>query len=246
MSVMFRIVLTVSCVLLFPVLAFSESLPGCPEPFQVTASYHIKSMGPEGKTTQEGSIELWRFQQQVAIHYPDKEITELWEQTKNQQLHLVRYFDHYQRGIEYQPAEIKGSHDWSVKQQFIANDLIASMTLQKTTGSGCQQVQYYSLQQDGRQIELQWLPQLSLMQLYKMEQAGVVTTWKLEQINHDKNRIGQRFAQLAGFDTTDYTDVGDNESDPFLLKMINLGFVEHAASGFYDAQGNAMGGHHGH
>ena len=47
--------------------------------------------------------------------------------------------------------------------------------------------------------------------------------------------------------STDFADVGDNEAGPFLRKMIALGFVEHGASGFYQANGETLqGGAHHH
>ena len=48
---------------------------------------------------------------------------------------------------------------------------------------------------------------------------------------------------LNSYGTTDYTNIGDNESDPFLISMINLGFIEDHAHGFYDSKGNIMGNH---
>ena len=55
-----------------------------------------------------------------------------------------------------------------------------------------------------------------------------------------------QFAEWYNYQTTDYAYIGDNENDPFLAKMINQGFVEHGASGFYDAQGNQLQGSHKH
>ncbi|MFT6897794.1 MAG: hypothetical protein ACJA13_002205 [Paraglaciecola sp.] len=44
----------------------------------------------------------------------------------------------------------------------------------------------------------------------------------------------------------DVSDIGDDHSDPFLIKMVTLGFIEHGASGFYDDKGNALEGAHHH
>jgi hypothetical protein len=46
-------------------------------------------------------------------------------------------------------------------------------------------------------------------------------------------------------------DIGDNEADPFLIKMINLGYIDHAPQAVYDANGNniaqpAHSHEHGH
>ncbi len=45
---------------------------------------------------------------------------------------------------------------------------------------------------------------------------------------------------------TDYSDVGDNESDPFVRKMINMGFVSLGTLGVYNLNGQVIDGVHGH
>ena len=60
-----------------------------------------------------------------------------------------------------------------------------------------------------------------------------------------EDAIKQKFAVWDRYQTTDYADVGDNESDPMLAKMIKLGFISHGASGFYHADGTQIeSGHH--
>ena len=65
-------------------------------------------------------------------------------------------------------------------------------------------------------------------------------------MSSDNKIIDAFFNKNLDYQTTDYADIGDSESDPFLRKMINLGFVEHGSSGMYDAQGNDIGGEHHH
>jgi len=62
----------------------------------------------------------------------------------------------------------------------------------------------------------------------------------------EPKKIEEFFRIRGSYQTTDYADIGDNESDPFLLKMMNLGFIKHGASGFYDAQGHALKKRHNH
>ncbi len=45
---------------------------------------------------------------------------------------------------------------------------------------------------------------------------------------------------------TDGADIGDNEFDPFLLKMINQVHIEHSAAGFYDSKRMSLDTSHGH
>lgn len=67
--------------------------------------------------------------------------------------------------------------------------------------------------------------------------------WQLESLQWVA--ASDTFDRWRRWPSTDFADVGDNEADPFLRKMIALGFVEHGASGFYSADGEALqGGHH--
>ncbi len=45
---------------------------------------------------------------------------------------------------------------------------------------------------------------------------------------------------------TDCADIGDNESDPFLLKMINQVDIEHGSAGFYDSKRMSLDASHSH
>lgn len=235
--------LTFTLVTMFSAISSANPDSACSADSPLMATYQIKTKGkPAGSRT----LELWRDGNRVAIRYPEDRITEQWELTSNNRLHLVRYFDLHERGIEYQPNEIKGSHDWSLKRQLISDTLLKEMKLSKTRGKGCQSVAHYSKKSNGTKLKLKWLERQQLIKEFRVKRGNSVITWKLQQVNSDPQSVAQAFVELGRYDTTDYTDIGDNESDPFLLNMINLGFVERGASGFYDAQGNDMGDEHGH
>jgi hypothetical protein len=220
--------------------------PDCSQSPDVIAAHYDKIV--EDIKTHKGrnsSLSLWRNKQQVVISNPALNITELWEQTANQRVRLTRYFDEHQRGIEYQPDEI-GKRDWSQTRQLISDDVFKTMTLQGTTGKSCDRYQTYTQKKDDSTIVLEWLPTQQLIKKLTIKTPKRNVSFQLTNLVDDKAAIEEKFHTLSDLQTTDYTDIGDNESDPFLSKMINLGFVEHGASGFYDSEGHAMGGHHSH
>lgn len=192
------------------------------------------------------TLQIWRNQNQIAYYFPASKVTELWEQTRNGRLHLMRYFNEHQRGIEYQPNEIKGGQDWSMKRQFISDKLLSEMTLEKTQGHGCLTVQSLSLDKNQQQYKLEWYGELKLVKSFTISNKDSVVRWELQEMQQEENKITDYFLTLASYETTDYTDIGDNESDPFLRKMINLGFVEHGHAGFYDSEGHSMSEGHQH
>lgn len=215
----------------------------CPAIDTLFATYQVDKTRNSSSIGQAKTIQLLRNADQVALHYPQSEITELWEQTPNQKLHLMRLFDQQQRGIEYQPGEIKGSHDWSSKRQLISDSLIAKMTLENVRGQGCDTVEHYTLTKGDRTLSLEWQPHRKLLQGLREVNGTSTTSWKLISVEENSLLTTQAFDRWNQYQTTDYIDIGDNESDPFLRQMIHLGFVQHGASGFYDADGNSLQQH---
>jgi hypothetical protein len=128
----------------------------------------------------------------------------------------------------------------------ISDALIKTMKLETHKGQGCDKTESYSLNKDKISISLKWLPEYRLIKTFKEVTNSGTSTWELEKKIIEPNQVKKVFSSRENYQTTDYTDIGDNESDPFLMNMINLGFVQHGASGFYDAQGNSLDGDHHH
>lgn len=225
--------------------ASNSTITSCSAEQPIVAVYQLTTQNKNtGKNTQQ--VELWRDANQVAIRYPASDVTEFWERTSNNKLHLIRYFDSHERGIEYQPDEIKGAHDWSLKRQLVSDLLINEMELRKTRGKMCNIVEYYVKKSGNAHLKLHWFADQKLIKRFQVKNEQNSIDWKLLNVISVPLKVAAEFDKLAYYDTTDYTDIGDNESDPFLLNMINLGFVEHAASGFYDAAGHVIGDGHKH
>ncbi|UZE95020.1 hypothetical protein [Alkalimarinus alittae] len=192
---------------------------------------------------------LWRDGHRVAHQYHTKGVTELWEKMSNGKLRTVHYYDLYHRGIEYEPYEINISHsenDWQLKYQLLSESYIKTLTKRATEGSVCEGKTEYSHAFKTLSVQLEWLDQLQLAKIYTEESSTKTVKWELVDVINDKATIKAAFSLREDFKTTDYTDVGDNESDPFLMRMINLGHISHGASGFYDQSGKAIGLGHKH
>ncbi|MGI1679811.1 MAG: hypothetical protein K6L75_13805 [Cellvibrionaceae bacterium] len=222
------------------------------------AEYRYTVTDTNKKISQNREVTLWRRENQVVIQTPRSQQAELWELTKNNKIKMTRFFENHQRGIEYQISDIKDQrekNDWSLKYQLISDVLIQKMEHRKFSNDkilteSCDSTQHLSLQDNQKSIDLLWNPKQKLMESLEVREGNITTLWGLTKKISDVDQIDRYYEQLLSYQTTDYADVGDNESDPFLMKMINLGFVEHGASGFYDSAGNNMKNqnerHHGH
>lgn len=207
----------------------------------VYAEYEIETTLRTDNTTHTSLI-LVRQGQQVAHYYPQTQITEIWESAKPGIIKKTRYFDAHQRAIEYQPGDISGQAghtDWSHRVQLISDSLLqhATKTGSQTTDCGIKEHYQYN---KNAQISLTWLPQLKLLERFRLKGADREETWTLKTSHTDPEKIAAFFASRDHYLSTDFADIGDDHTDPFLTKMINQGFLEKGASGFYDQHGRAL------
>lgn len=210
------------------------------------AEYQIKYLDEDGKPIQNKPFTIWRTAQTVLHVDAAKEITTQWYLSANKQLKKTRFFDHYQRGIEYQQSKKVSNAQWQLKRSLVSKQALANMVLIKTTGLGCEQVEHYQKTTSTENIEITWLPQQKLIKNMKIKNKNTDILWSLVQVYNDEQVLDKVMDKVANYQTTDFADIGDNEADPFLAKMINLGFVEHGSSGFYDSQGNSIENKHHH
>ena len=218
------------------------------QPERLGAKYKLTQTHSAPASEKSRLMNLWRMQGLVAHVYPQQEITEVWNQVKDGRIRPVRYFDHDKRAIEYAPGDLnrgKGDRNWDGKYQMISADLLLSMTTISESGTGCLRQVNYQRQSNGETLQLTWLPELKLVKYFQQTRGDESVRWQLLEMVSDQNKISQQFTSREKYTSTDYADIGDNETDPFFRKMINLGFVSHGASGFYDAAGNALDGDHG-
>ncbi|GHE96149.1 hypothetical protein [Thalassotalea profundi] len=206
----------------------------------LNTEHHKNNSIDEGTT-----FELWRKGNELLHITPQKEMTIKWHKLINGDVRKVNFFDQYERGIEFEPIKIS-KENWQLKQQLVSDKQIEKMTLSATKGKGCERTEHYQLKNETTSIDLWWFPSLKLAQKIIYTDKNNSTTWLLKNKIVSKDTIANVFNKNEHYQMTDYADIGDNESDPFLRKMIHLGFVAHGNSGFYDAQGNQLSTKHQH
>lgn len=216
-------------------------------PEHLAATYQFKKM--TSGNSEKHILTLWRNGQRLAHETPNKQMTSIWEQGVGGRLRLVRSFDADNRGIEYQPNEVKVDDTdayWAQLNHLLAPAHFQSWPIIISSGQGCDLVQTYQLKSEHETTQITWQPALKLVISLSQKTGKHDIEWTLRKLIHDKNLINQAFKNWDSYHMTDYADIGDNESDPFLLKMMNLGHIEHGAAGFYDSEGNSIDSGHGH
>jgi len=215
-----------------------------PELIGVRYEQQVKDINAGRKTL--AVMELWRDGNRVMHVYPDRRLAEQWEQAESGALHLTIWHDEDKQGIEYMPEDL-GSRaapsQWAEKWQLVSEKLIQSLALNSANKADCEATLKAQQKTATHQIILEWNQHLQLPSRFTVSTTAKVESWIAKEVINDPQKIRRFFAQREAYKTTDYIDIGDNESDPFLRKMIHLGFVSHGASGFYDADGHTLKNH---
>ncbi|TQV89050.1 hypothetical protein [Aliikangiella coralliicola] len=189
-----------------------------------------------GEVISQEALNFWRLNDQVAYEYAERQVTEIWNLVSNGQMRPVRYFDEYQHGIEYQPMEMNSDRDWSAKNNIVSNSFRDKLVKGRAFGFGCDKVVRYK-QDKVKQTEteskkakyqaaLEWLSSYQLPKKIKTSANNIVVTWEAKKIITDSTLIKKAFTLREKYQTIDYADVGDSESDPMVSKMLNHKFMK--------------------
>ncbi|GIU04334.1 hypothetical protein TUM4261_04050 [Shewanella sp. c952] len=191
-------------------------------------------------------VTLIRNKQQV-IYQHNPQSFELWDSRGE----YVRYFPNERRSVSYRKGDLLSLNMHFNFEQL--NHLISPATiegLQQTAFSNTDMsdtciTQQYTGEQSGQKLVVSWIDKLDLPRSFVVSNAnGSMQYQLLELTAFPSNEFS---ALISGYQDIDFADVGDNESDPFIAKMIHQGFIQHGSSGFYDSEGNKLsGGESGH
>ncbi|PKH57361.1 hypothetical protein CXF83_17335 [Shewanella sp. Choline-02u-19] len=192
-------------------------------------------------------ITLLRNDQEV-IYQHSAQSFELW----NTRGEYVRYFPTERRSVSYQNGDLLSLNihfDFKQLNHLISPKTIASMQQLPSNSNKatdiCMTEQQYQGQQRNHLLAITWLDKLALPKSFRVtDKKGSIQYELLEIKALPKSEF---IALTSGYRDIDFADVGDNESDPFIAKMIHQGFIQHGSSGFYDSQGKQIqNGESGH
>jgi len=174
-------------------------------------------------TKKTQSFELHRYNNRVLQRDLSHGVNDIWSHNGNR-LSLNRAFEQYQHSIEYQSNELRYQPTWQDIFHLVAIPDLDKMQLVKQKHSGCQLEQHYVQQTKTSEYQLVWLPNLQLVKFFELKNKSLTRQWSLTNYQGSVEQIAALFTEYSRYQSTDYADVGDNESTPFLAAMINQGF----------------------
>jgi hypothetical protein len=243
------VLITISFFFISESIASENCLPENAIEKPVLVQYEITTS--VGNAKEKNSLTIVRSGNRVA--YSRDGLTEVWEKTSNDQIKLYKYFNQHKRGIEYQPIDIVNSEqiDWLAKRQLVSENFLNQFMLVKQKNKNCKQYHLYQAKtNDEKQLKINnknrkesieklkivWLSNLRLPESMQHRRDNVKMSWKLVGLENQLDKITDYLQKLDNYPLIDYSDIGDNESDPFLQKMINLGFVAHSDPFYYSGK----------
>ncbi|MEP5230737.1 hypothetical protein [Alcanivorax sp.] len=184
-------------------------------------------------------VDFYRSGNQVAWQRGD--VISVWKK-EAESASLLRSFPGYERSIWYPAGDLRALGKETRWQGVTGWPQPEDAGFARVEGGdavvlGCP-VQAYQNVEYGQVL---WLERVGV----PARVADRTQQWQLVSLQRES--MSDTFDRWRKWPSTDFADIGDNEADPFLRKMIALGFVEHGASGFYQADGKPMqGGPHHH
>jgi len=168
-------------------------------------------------------FELHRYNNRVLQRDLSHGVNDIWSHNGNR-LSLNRAFEQYQHSIEYQSNELRYQPKWQDIFHLVAIPDLNKMQLVEQKHSGCQLEQHYVHKTKTSEYQLVWLPNFQLVKFFELKNPSLTRQWSLTNYQGSIEQIAALFTEYSRYQSTDYADVGDNESTPFLAAMINQGF----------------------
>lgn len=223
---MLRFLKTTACLLvtaLLPLPSWSAE-PAHQAPIAALYETHIvpkdRSLKPMTKRWY-----FWRDGDRVEVRDVDGHAGERWERDPSGKVFYARLYHEDRAQIEFGPTEFQASGSSWAKAAALIEPAWLGTTLKqtKTIRAGAYPVQDYRGKAEGGQIKLLWRPDLTLPAEIrgdypdKITRLRLIRSWSLEQAPHGMTSP----AQLESYRLIDGADLGDMESDPLVMRVLN-------------------------
>lgn len=225
---MLTVSLTTKLVLIFIAAQNAEAVgDGCDQASDVMGARYMLTSAPQQQEAPGGErVTLWRDRGRVAHQYDGRGETHGWARVASDRLQRMQYFDDRERGIEYEATSTSMDATeiaWQGHWQLIANRHLKLFDLVESTGEGCDRLLSYRRTVGPVSELLEWWPERQLIKRWSRHSAA---TWRELQLVEilDAEASRKAFGRLDDYALTDFSDIGDHESDPLFLSMIKLGF----------------------
>lgn len=225
-----RLAAVVSVSLLFataPVMRAADTTDPAPA---VAGRFELRISPAAGETPRPRTWLLWREPDRVETRLPTG-VGELWWRDVRGDVHYQRLFHEHRRLIEYTPVDMHAlgaAPDWARLAHLIDPALLGNelKRIETTTAFGRAAVRYRGRVR-GIRHEVLWLVRERLPAHMRIRYDDRTVTVRLKAIHPIEQSPWPR-TNTEAYRVTDYADIGDDEADPYLRRLLNEAGPAHA------------------
>jgi hypothetical protein len=201
------------------------------EPSRVVAGYRSEMRTERNGVPVTASID-WRFERgesYAAVSDAASHRAERWQRDETGRLWYWRIYGAERKVIEYAPADL-GIGGIANSWQRVVTVIDPKVLEQLNRLSGHKEVlgrdaEVYSGIVNGVTTEVWWLPAEQLPAYVARRSLGSsssLTLQSLQLLDESNERWARSVALLEGYETLDFSDIGDREGDPFIERIMRL------------------------
>ena len=237
---------SLAAVLLSSAVSLSAHATAIAEPICPTSRSNDFGVQYQLSGVQQGSLQLLRQGALTAYYNLANGVAEWWNFSNQTHPSFQRVFAKQQRRIDYYSGDLRtlNIHVSQTEIESFAAEYLRAKLPHQGAGS-CANSQVYEGDYQHTHYHLVWSDTLSLPLSLTTVRDGKQQQWLATRLLSASD-VTQRFATWQRYADTDYADIGDNETDPFLAQMINQGFIEHSEHAAYNSKGQPLSGQHIH
>lgn len=173
---------------------------------------------------------LWRQTDSVETQEANGESGHIWQRDKNNQISYQRIFPAAKRVIVYYPGDLRALQqypDWKKLASVIDPALLGSALTAKgeTTILG-RQARRYTGRVDDQEFDVLWLEQEQIPARVQRKSKRYKEIVELKEMYPLDQSPWSRL-ETAGYESIDYADLGDKESDSFVRAFLHGGGLTH-------------------
>jgi hypothetical protein len=168
----------------------------------------------------EVSWRFWRENQQITIERPQTGLGELWQRDGQELIHWKLYH-HDQRAIEFQTGDLRMldiTPSWQKLALLLDGQLLDQLTAEEIEWTDGIPTQEYQGKVAGTEWHVLMRLDVALPLLIERQHGEFSERTELLKV-FPLNAAPWQPTPVKGYDVIDFADLGDKESDPFVMKV---------------------------
>lgn len=199
-------------------------------PPTVAARFEVRVSPAAGEAPPPRTWLLWREPDRVETRLPTG-VGEIWRRDGRGDVYYRRLFHEHRRLIEYTPVDLRAlgaAPDWARLAHLIDPALLGNELKRVGTTTAFDRAAIrYRGRVRGIRHEVLWLVRERLPARMRLQYGDRTVTVRLKAI-HPIERSPWPRTNTDAYRVTDYADIGDDDADPFLRRLLNEAGPAHA------------------